>query len=674
MKRILCLSVLLSILTSGLKAQTFTDSNLPIVIINTDHGVPIGDSPRVPGDMIILWRGEGQRTYMTDINNPAYQNYKGRISIEIRGSSSQTLPKKQYGFSTMNNDNSTERNAALLGMPADNDWIFNGLGFEPSMMRDYLHYNLSRMIGEYASRTAYCEMVLNGSYNGLYVLEEKIKQGKQRVNVTKIDMNDNFIPKVTGGYITKADKTDGVMVAWTESSYIGTNDVNYIHTYPKPEEATAQQTEYIHNEYNKLADAAKKHNSSLVNGFPSVIDVRSFVDFMVLNELGSNADAYMYSTYFHKDRNGKLQAGPIWDMNLTFGYDLSIWGFDRSKYNNWQFSNGDNEGSKFWRDLFSTADFKCAFARRWNELTMPGRQLNYISLEAMINKTLAYIGEAAGREYIRWGTVPNVTAEANKIKSFLSQRIPWVTNTLGQVTCPNPVLPPLVITKIMYRSDSTAAFPDRDAQEFIEITNTGNKTVNLAGDYFLGNGFVYQFPTYSEIGGGASIIIAGNAEVFTRRFGRAAFGQFTRNLADTGESLMLADGFGNLIDSVTYSNQSPWPSASGNGYYLQLTDNLSDNSRAVNWTASRNTLTGVNDEYASEVLRVYPSPVKDELTIDYSSTVRFVELFDSQGRMLKRYEAGDLIYRIDMSAYKPGIYMVHIITRDKILTRKVVKQ
>ena len=92
-------------------------------------------------------------------------------------------------------------------MPEDNDWILNGLGFEPSLIRDYLCYNLSRAIGVYASRTVYCEVMINGFYNGLYVFQEKIKQGSDRVDIMKIGTLDNIAPAVTGGYITKADKT-----------------------------------------------------------------------------------------------------------------------------------------------------------------------------------------------------------------------------------------------------------------------------------------------------------------------------------------------------------------------------------------------------------------------------------------------------------------------------------
>ena len=310
--------------------------------------------------MKIIYRGEGLRNYLTDQDAPEYLNYNGRINIELRGSSSQSLPKKQYGFSTLMNDNFTNNNISLMGMPADNDWILNGLGFEPGLIRDYLCYNLSRMLGEYASRTAYCEVVINGYYNGLYVLQEKIKQGSERVNISKIETMDNSYPKITGGYIIKADKTTGNdPIAWSMSSYYGHNDIGYIIDYPKPENVTNPQKIYIEGEFTKLATMAQWENSSLDIGYPSLIDIPSFVDFMILNELGSNADAYTYSTFFHKDRNGKLRAGPIWDLNLTFGYDLAIWGFDRSKPDVWQFSNGDNDGARFWRDLFNNPEFRC---------------------------------------------------------------------------------------------------------------------------------------------------------------------------------------------------------------------------------------------------------------------------------------------------------------------------
>ncbi len=56
-------------LGSQLVAQSFTDSNLPIVIINTDRGWDIVDDPRIPGDMIIIYKGPGERNFLSDQEN-----------------------------------------------------------------------------------------------------------------------------------------------------------------------------------------------------------------------------------------------------------------------------------------------------------------------------------------------------------------------------------------------------------------------------------------------------------------------------------------------------------------------------------------------------------------------------------------------------------------------------
>ena len=676
MKRFIIILYILFSLSNLSYSQSFTDSNLPIVLINTDGGVEIPDSPRVLADMKIIYRGEGLRNYLTDQNTPALLNYNGRISIEIRGSSSQTLPKKQYGLTTLKADNISNNNVSLLGFPGENDWILNGLGFEPSLIRDYLNYNLSRMIGEYASRTVYCEVMINGIYTGLYVLQEKIKQGSDRVNVAKIGTSDIAFPAVTGGYITKADKTTGGdPVAWEMSSYLGTNDVAFIHDMPKPENIRPEQNTYIRSEFEKLSSTASGGNISLESGYPSVIDIPSFVDYMIINELSANADAYQFSTFFHKDRNGKLRAGPIWDLNLTFGYDLAIWGFDRSKTNTWQFSNGDNEGAIFWRDLFKNPVFKCYLSRRWNQLIQPGQPLNLVSVELFIDQIVANISEAVVRENIKWGTVPNHSGEINKIKDFLKKRIDWITANIGPFSdCSNVEIPSLVITKIMYNPDTTFSFPVSNDQEFIEIKNTGNKSVNLTGIYFGGTGFVYQFPVYAEIFPNSTKILASNSAVFRSKYGFPPSGQFTRNLSSKDENLVLADGFGNVIDNVHYSNQPPWPNADGNGYYLELTDPLSDNSIASNWTASASKIVSVGDAEYTEKPEVYPNPVTDNLIIESSGRIIILQLFNFQGSLLRQINVNSGIYTLDMRSYLQGMYLLEIFTVDGTFVHKIIKK
>ena len=151
------LAILLVVLSLSVSAQNFTDSNLPIVVIETDNGVNIPDEPKVLGTMKIIWHQDGSRNYMTDIDNPEFLNYDGRIGIELRGSSSQTmLNKKPYAVETLDYDDITNRNVSLLGMPAENDWVLNSLAFDQTGMRDFLAYELSERIGQYASRRQYC--------------------------------------------------------------------------------------------------------------------------------------------------------------------------------------------------------------------------------------------------------------------------------------------------------------------------------------------------------------------------------------------------------------------------------------------------------------------------------------------------------------------------------------
>jgi hypothetical protein len=654
-------------------SQVFTESNLPIIIINTDNSTPILDSPRVLGTMKIIYNGSGIQNYVTDQTNANSLNYNGRIDIEIRGSSSQALEKKGYGLTTRLANNVSNNNVSLLGMPSENDWILNGLAFDPSLIRDYISYAISRNMGNYAPRTVYCELILNGDYRGLYLLQEKIKSDSQRVNITKITTTQNTLPELSGGYITKSDKdTSGDPIAWTMPSYVSGNNANFIHDLPKPTEVTFQQDNYIRNEFNKLASTTSVNNYSEINGYPSVIDIPSFVDFMLSNELGSNADGYHFSTYFHKERIGKLRAGPIWDFNLTYGNDLFLWGFDRSHTNVWQFADGGNDGAKFWKDLFLSPQFKCYLSKRWNEVTQVGKPMNLATLNAMIDTVVTLISPAVIREQTRWDSVGIHLDQINGIKTFLSARIAWMNNNIGSFSsCNSIVTPPLVITKINYNPVLTTSFTSND-QEFIEIKNCGSQTINLSGIYFAGLGLSYQFPANSTIAANSSLYLASKATTFFSRYGLNAFGEFYRNLSNSNQNLILSDAFGNTIDTVFYYDTAPWPtSPDGGGSYLQLIDTALDNNLASSWVAS-NTLNLIENESDSQIV-IYPNPTSDLITITSKMEMSKIEIFDLEGRFIQTFTTKYGVNEIDFSRLSNGIYMLRIEINGISIIRKVIK-
>ena len=662
--------LLLTLYTSA-NAQILTDSNLPIVIINIDGGVSIPDDPRVKGSMKIINRGGGERNYVTDQYNTAYLNYNGRIDIETRGSSSQwEIEKKQYGFSTRMADDITNNNVSLLGMPSENDWILNGMVYDSAFVRDYLCYNLSWQIGEYASRTVYCELIINGAYRGLYLLEEKIKADDNRVDVIKIGVNEVNLPELSGGYITKADHTiPNDPVAWTMPSRTG-ETIDYIHELPKPESVTTSQHNYIHSWFTSLDAATQVGNTSLSNGFPSIIDIPSFINYIIINELSSNPDSYQVSAYFHKDRNGKLRAGPVWDLDLTFGNDLFEWGVDRSKTDVWHLSNN---GSIFWYNLFNNAQFRCYLSKRWNELIQPGQPLNLSTLETFIDKTAATLSEAIARDNGLWG-IGDHPHQIADIKTFLAARIPWITANLGSCTsCTNVPVPPLVITKIMYHPDASIYSSDNDNLEFIELINNGDKTVDLTGLYFGGTGFVYQFPVNTTLGPYKSVFLASKSAYFQSEHGFAPYGQFTRHLSNKSENLVLLDAFGNIIDNVNYSDSLPWPDADGNGYYLMLKDANLDNSVAGNWTSSNDKTLSSNDINVGSDLQLSPNPVNDILKIKAQYVIKSASLFDIYGRLLETIVINDEAYDINMKQYAKGLYILRGVIAGNTFSRKIIK-
>jgi hypothetical protein len=666
-----CWVVLLVFCSGILSAQTFTDSNLPIVIIQIDKNASIRDTPRVYGNMKVVYRGDGARTYVSDQDTESYLQYNGRISIEIRGSSSQALPKKQYGLTTLKQDDRTNNNVSILGMPSENDWILNGLAYDPSLLRDYLTYNLMRRTGTYAPRTHYCEVIINGDYKGLYVFQEKIKADKDRVKIIKIEHSDNVYPNVTGGYITKADKPGTDPVAWTMPTYSNAQ-VLYIHQVPKPGEILTIQHNYIKSQFEDLASRAM--NESISSGFPTIIDVKTFVDFMLINELTANVDAYQISTYFHKDRGGKLRAGPIWDFNFSYGNDLYT--VSRSLYNTWQFDNGDNLGSKFWKDLFTNPTFKCYLAKRFAALTSTGNVFHQEYIATFIDEIIALIGEAKEREHARWGTLEHHEADIQQIKDFIGMRIAWMIENLGAYDdCQVINLPSLVINRIHYHPNKYAAIADEELLEFVSVMNAGSEPVPLAGVFFSELPFTYQFPPYMILDPGEEVYIARDAEAFKKAYGFAPLGVYHQHLSNSNQKIVLSDAFGNVIDEVHYVDKNPWPDADGNGKHLKLIDPTLDNALPENWTTDVLVLNDIVPIESPELMEVaiYPNPTHDIITITSGKLINRVDLLDLHGVCLFSEEVNSKQLSVNLSKYARGEYIVLLYVRNRGYTYKVVR-
>lgn len=661
-------------------SQQFTNSNLPIVIITTDINPDTGqlteipDDPKILASMKIISRPNGARNYLTDGNTTDFLNYNGRIKIEIKGSTSQLLDKKPYSLTTLQDDDISNNNVSILDMPSENDWILNALAFDSSLIRDYLSNSLSSNLGNYAPRGKYCEVVINGDYKGLYLLMEKIKIDSNRVNIQKMNPSDISTPNITGGYITKCDKTNGDPIAWTFNNTIG-NDVYFIHDTPNPNTITAEQNNYIYNEFDSLETIMNVQNASITTGFPSKIDIPSFIDYMLLCELASNVDSYQFSTYFHKDRNGKLRAGPIWDFNLAYGLD--VFG-DRSQTNIWQFDNGDNIGASFWKNLYLNPIYKCYLSKRWNDITATNQPLNYYVIANQIDHLSEQLSESRIRENQRWNTIGNYNETISNLKTWIQIRINWMNSNLNFTSnCTFPTTPKIVISKINYNPVGFGANTSNDI-EFIEITNNSSTTVSLTGFYFKELGVTYSFPANSSLLANSKLFLASNANSFYQEYGFVPFGVFTRNLSNKSQKLTLADAYGNAIDQVEYFDTNPWPiDADGNGAYLNLIDLNLDNNLASSWIATTSTLSNSFANSYENATTLYPNPATSNLTITNNQiAIKNYQLFDALGRLIiQKNDVNSNIETIAIENLAQNTYILKIVfDNNKLGIFKVLKK
>lgn len=382
--------------------DTFS-SHLPIVTIDT-HGEEIIDEPKIPADMKIIYN-PGQINQITD----TLYDYNGKIGIELRGSSSQLFPKKPYGFKTRDEDGENIK-VSLLGLPKEDTWTFNASYNDKTLMRDGLTYILAGKIMDYAPRVRYTEMFVNGEYQGIYLIIEKITRDKNRVNIAKMSKSDNEGDAVTGGYIIKIDKKTGSNSGegWS-SAYPNIQD-STSHTffqfeYPKAKNITTQQKNYCEKYFNFIDSLILSDDyKNPVSGYRKYIDTESLIDFIIINEFTKNPDAFTFSTFFYKERDsdgGLIKFGPIWDFNIALGNVDYCPGGNPEGLVVFNIEDECLTSPHFWwRKIMEDESFYAELKQRWQDLRL--HQLTEDNIMNTVDSLAQLVGEAQVRNFERW--------------------------------------------------------------------------------------------------------------------------------------------------------------------------------------------------------------------------------------------------------------------------------
>ncbi|MET0424144.1 MAG: CotH kinase family protein [Actinoplanes sp.] len=379
-----------------------------------------------------------------------------RAGIHLRGQSSAMFDKAPYRLE-LRDDTDDDADHPMLGMPADSDWVLRGPFSDKSLVREALVYDLGRAMGRATPRYRFVELYLNvdagpvaaADYQGVYLLVETIKNSKDRLDLKQLKETDTTLPKITGGYIAKFE-----WLAAEEPTLTCTGPASTCWNFlevddPSPLNAPqkAWLTQYLQQFHDLL------HSPGFADpqtGYRSWIDVGSWVDLVILNELSREMDSYLRSTYFYKDREGPLVAGPLWDYDLTFGTGGF---FGNEQTAGWQYQQTRTPQANDWFTiLLSDPAFRQDVRTRWQALR--GDLLSDASLNTRIDGLTAPLTAAAQRNFQRW---PNLTSrmvgpfvtdtaatwagQVQVMRSWLTRRTAWLDSAAGWGTATTPPTP-----------------------------------------------------------------------------------------------------------------------------------------------------------------------------------------------------------------------------------------
>ncbi|MGI9277026.1 MAG: CotH kinase family protein [Endozoicomonas sp.] len=438
------------------------------------------------------------------------------VGIELRGSTSLKFPKKGYGIETKNitqiettaaghgvefsafldqlNINSGVFNAtisvedldqdiSLLGMPKEEDWVLHGPYADKTLIRNHLAYTMSRWTGAaYSPRTELVEVFLTDaqeedkekeySYQGVYLWTEKVKRNKARVNIGKLKAGED---QTQGGIILSIDNIKGKTNEGFHSDYTsaGVRNVegarglpveilyedpdsgDFAKCDPDPGETCmrSKQQTYIQGTFRSFETALSNlRGDSPLSELEAVMNVPSFVDYLLFTELTRNPDGYRHSVYMYKDKDPNLSTtapfymGPVWDYNIAFG---NSYGCNGTSSSGWQFTCtevGDGLPIPFWwRQLTENAQFRRQMASRWQELRADGGAFSTARINAFIDQESAKLKAkgAATRNFNRWDVlgrqippglhderITTFDGEISQFKSWIGARTTWMDSNL----------------------------------------------------------------------------------------------------------------------------------------------------------------------------------------------------------------------------------------------------
>ncbi|MBK5722615.1 CotH kinase family protein [Dysgonomonas sp. Marseille-P4677] len=383
----------------------------PLLTINTENRKPITSKEDYINATFLLESRNEKGEIIEKL-------LEGETEIRGRGNSTWEMEKKPYRLKL-------SKSSEMLGMPKNKHWVLLANYSDKTLIRNELAFEISRRMGfTYTPRMKYVDVVLNGDNIGNYMLGEHIRIDKDRVNIAELEPTDT---NISGGYLLEIDERKGEPV-WFE-----TNLGEMIFCVNRPENIPSDQKEYIKNYIQNIEDILYGINEvNTVAELPKYLDIKSFIDYLLLNEMSKNVDGNLrLSTFVYKNKDDdKLYFGPVWDYDIAFGnvdYD------NCEKTYDWHARNKAN----WYKEFFRHPEFDQMVTNRWKEL----RSDKLKDLHPFIDALAEEMQISQSKNFTRWPILdkrvwpnPIITGsyqgEIDYLKSWLTQRLNWMDQEL----------------------------------------------------------------------------------------------------------------------------------------------------------------------------------------------------------------------------------------------------
>jgi subtilisin-like proprotein convertase family protein len=628
-------------------------TNLPIINFVMPSSIP--SSPKLSGSIQLF----GLATNAV-INAPT-NIYN--VGAEIQGFTSSGGSKPNYEFE-IRNASGAGLNVPLFGMPAESDWVLKSGYTDDYMMKDPLTFEFSRRMGYYAPRTKHIELFINGEYQGLYVLMEKVKKGINRVDISKIKTSDTLGANLTGGYIFEINPNN-TQPDWY-SNYLGYNGSNQTNSYefkvvyPKRDSLKSQQRNYLHSYVDSFENAMAGANfQDTLNGWRKYVNEKSFMDFLIVSEYSINYDTYGRSMYFSKDKStkgNKINVGPPWDSDRGYYAPNLAYGWVHiTTHGGWTFP--------FWwvkarQDTLFEKRLACRFKTARKYILTDTAINNYI------NSLDILLVNAIEREKVLWNKYFDNSVN---LKNTLIARLNWMDTNLQTVSFPPvPVVANNIYTGNVVNINIGNNYfynfrPGPDTSYFVPSI-AGNYTAVIANEY--GCESQRKFTVKQSVPLSVSSIELG--ATYKNNETNLQWTYFNNNENNKYEIEHSINGLdfmqiGILQSSNEYCNFLHKTAVLKNYYRIKLLKN--------NNTIYSNTIMVSNKPSISKF--TYPNPAKDILYIQNINADK-ISIYNIEGRLLMAQSFKT--FEIDISMLPKGVYFLELLVGDQKMREQFIKE